>query len=278
MAIRYHCPECDQLLSVATRMGGKSVTCPTCHAPHEVPLLDQPPFPPPSHSGSHLLTHGPANHGAASHGTEQNGGDDSLGHKPVHEEGFPEQSLPGTPAEAPHLLGGPSTPSWFSGDPLASRPHTWGDEEEDEGLALKPIERKSDELDLIPMVDCVFLLLVFYMITATYAMQKTIEMAPPNPDKKGAIQAASNPDDLAPTSIIVQIDARNRILVDDVPLATPADLTNALRAKMQGDHKEELVVEADPNAPVESVVLVADAAHELQFQRIRMGNTTGEGD
>ncbi len=37
------------------------------------------------------------------------------------------------------------------------------------------------------MVDCVFLLLVFYMITASYALQKMIDMAAPAADKKGVV-------------------------------------------------------------------------------------------
>jgi biopolymer transport protein ExbD len=47
---------------------------------------------------------------------------------------------------------------------------------------------------------------------------------------------------------------------------------------MNGDQKNELVVEADPRAFNETIVAVVDAAHELQFQHVRMAMTTGEGD
>jgi biopolymer transport protein ExbD len=150
--------------------------------------------------------------------------------------------------------------------------HPWPreDEEDEEALPLGRMERKSDELDLIPMVDCVFLLLVFYMITASYALQKTIEMGKPAAEKKGAMQSAQSSDDQAQSSVVVQIDARNRISVDDVPLASAAGLADVLRAKMNGEQKNELIVEADPRAFNETVVAVVDAAHELQFQHVRM--------
>jgi biopolymer transport protein ExbD len=166
---------------------------------------------------------------------------------------------------------GPSFPISYAVDPL-------DDDEDEEALVMGRMERKSDELDLIPMVDCVFLLLVFYMITASYVMQKTIEMGKPAADKKGALAAVQAADDSTQSSIVVQIDAQNRVSVDDVPLASVATLPDILRAKMNGDQKNELVVEADPRAFHETIVAVVDAAHDLQFQRVRMTMTSGEND
>ncbi len=179
----------------------------------------------------------------------------------------PERTAPSTPA----VPEGPSFPVSYAVDPL-------DDDEDEEALVMGRMERKSDELDLIPMVDCVFLLLVFYMITATYAMQKTIEMGKPAAEKKGALAAVQAADDSTQSSIVVQIDAQNRISVDDVPLASVAGLADILRAKMNGDQKNELVVEADPRAFNETIVAVVDAAHDLQFQHVRMAMTSGEND
>jgi biopolymer transport protein ExbD len=185
----------------------------------------------------------------------------------------------GLEAEAGQALSGVGLgPSPLPNDPFADRARHWIDDEDDEGLVIRPINRKSEELDLIPMVDCVFLLLVFYMITSSYALQKTIDVAPPSPDKKGAVQAVQSPSELAESSIIVQIDARNKIFVDDVALSDPSALGDTLRAKMNGEQKNELVVEADPRSLHETVVAVIDAAHDLHFQKVRMATTVGEGD
>ena len=171
----------------------------------------------------------------------------------------------------PDVPEGPSFPISYAVDPL-------DDEEDEDALVMGRMERKSDELDLIPMVDCVFLLLVFYMITASYVMQKTIEMGKPAADKKGALAAVQAADDSTQSSIIVQIDAQNRVSVDDVPLASVATLPDILRAKMNGDQKNDLVIEADPRAFHETIVAVVDAAHDLQFQHVRMTMTSGEND
>jgi biopolymer transport protein ExbD len=246
MAIRYHCPDCGQFLSIASRLAGHMTKCPTCKTDHIVPSADDP-----DRAAANVVrTSEP--HSAAP----------TAAKRPETE--HPAHSTPAAPE-------GPSFPISYAVDPL-------DDEEDEDALAMGRMERKSDELDLIPMVDCVFLLLVFYMITASYVMQKTIEMGKPAAEKKGALAAVQAADDTTQSSIVVQIDAQNRISVDDVPLASVASLADILRAKMNGDQKNELVVEADPRAFHETIVAVVDAAHDLQFQRVRMAMTSGEND
>jgi biopolymer transport protein ExbD len=249
MPIRYRCPQCRQLMSIASRMAGKASQCPKCAAIHTVPAesLDDVARP---------IERVPS----------------------AHEPEEPAQDPTGTDSYRTMDLPVVTAPPPMPNDRLAERTQHWIDQEEDEGLVIHGFERKSDELDLIPMVDCVFLLLVFYMITASYALQKTIDVAPPNSEKKGTVQAVQNPEELAQSSIIVQIDDRNRISVDDTLLADPAALSDVLRAKMNGEQKNELVIEADPRAFHETVVAVVDAAHDLQFQKVRMATTAGDSD
>jgi biopolymer transport protein ExbD len=249
MAIRYHCPNCGQYLSIGSRQAGQATTCPVCAGRHLVPLAE------------------------AAAGVDFTPAQTTPG---ASEQGQIRRPASGNPAAASSSL--PAGPTLPPADPLLARSHAWPheDEEDEEALPLGRMERKSDELDLIPMVDCVFLLLVFYMITASYALQKTIEMGKPASEKKGAVQSAPSADDQAQSSVVVQIDARNRISVDDVPLASAAGLADVLRAKMNGEQKNELIVEADPRAFNETVVAVVDAAHELQFQHVRMSMTSGE--
>jgi biopolymer transport protein ExbD len=274
MAIRYHCPNCGQFLSIAARLVGRRTKCPACSAEHVVPEADDSPRAVPTR----VRTAPPQKTSPTESGRiekERVPPRTAEKPKPEHAEAEPISIAPTArethPAPASTLPQGPSIPISYEIDPLE-------DEDDEEALVIGKIERKSDELDLIPMVDCVFLLLVFYMITASYALQKTIEMGKPAAEKKGALQSVQTADDTTQSSIVVQIDARNRISVDDIPLASASGLADVLRAKMNGDQKHELVVEADPRAFNETIVAVVDAAHELQFQHVRMAMTAGDGD
>jgi biopolymer transport protein ExbD len=286
MPIRYHCPNCGQHLSIATRLAGHETQCPTCAAAHLVPsAADERAIP--NAKRGHKQEVDPGLHAQAKSQDPTGEGKTPArqtteratpARRPLERQAAetqtPERANPQvrTPGHASsERAQGPAFPISYEVDPL-------DDDDDEEALVMGRLERKSDELDLIPMVDCVFLLLVFYMITASYALQKTIEMGKPAAEKKGAMTSVQTIDDTAQSSVVVQIDARNRISVDDVPLDSVAGLPDRLRAKMNGEQKNQLVIEADPRALNETIVAVVDAAHELQFQHVRMAMNTGDND
>jgi hypothetical protein len=45
MAIRFHCPFCEQLLGISSQKVGAVVECPSCHGKVGVPRPDAPPAP-----------------------------------------------------------------------------------------------------------------------------------------------------------------------------------------------------------------------------------------
>lgn len=50
------------------------------------------------------------------------------------------------------------------------------DDEEDDDEVLVRTKRTHEEIDMTPMVDVTFLLLIFFMVTAAFSLQKSIEM------------------------------------------------------------------------------------------------------
>jgi biopolymer transport protein ExbD len=130
--------------------------------------------------------------------------------------------------------------------------------------------REAEELDLTAMVDVTFLLVLFFMLTATFSIQKSLAMPEPNPEEKAARQTIVDLDDLRENHIVVTINADNSLLVDQEPV--PAEeLVTRLQRVMRETGKNELVVVADESAFHETVVLVYDAGNEVGMQRIRLG-------
>lgn len=238
MPIQYQCPECHQFLSIGTRMAGRLITCPACGKEHTVPSPEVA-APPPERPEASSVAEG-------AHEVETS------------------RLEPVTAPQSP---------------PEPVRPLPSGEirteEDDDDEVLFRAYERESDEMDLTPMVDCVFLLLIFFMITASFSIQKTIEVPPPDPEKQGAAVSIKTVDDLEQTSVIVRIDEHNMIYVDDEPLADPDALTEVLRDKMYSEQKNELVLEAHARAFHETVVRVVDAANEVQFQKVRLATTPG---
>lgn len=144
-----------------------------------------------------------------------------------------------------------------------------GDEEE--FSFRNRIRTEVEELDLTAMVDVSFLLVLFFMITATYTLQQSINVPAPDPEQKKAQQAIQSLDDLREDYIVVTINADNTLDVDGEPVrADFKSLVERIRRINRESSRNELVIYANPAAFHETVVLVYDAANEVGMQRVRL--------
>jgi biopolymer transport protein ExbD len=239
MPIQYRCPHCNQFLSIATRMAGRQVDCPTCGSSTLVPAQSTlpPAFQPIRSPVEESLTPPEAES------------------SPVPAD-LPAERAPRDEAAAPARAEAAAT--------------------EDGGFKLRRAQTMYDDMDLTPMVDVTFLLLIFFMITASFSLQKTIDFPPPNADQKGAAQSLSL-EDLQDNTIFVRIDEHNSIAIDDEPLADRARLSEALTDARLATLRNEVAVDAHADALHETVVAVIDAATAAGMQRIRLVSRTGAG-
>ena len=124
------------------------------------------------------------------------------------------------------------------------------------------------------MVDVTFLLLIFFMITASFAIQKSMQTTPPQPEEEGVSQNVQ--EDVEDESVIVEIDAENNIRVDDVAVAGIGELIDVLTGKRAGEGKTDMMIEVHELAKHGTVVAVTDAGLEADMQRIRRTTTRSE--
>lgn len=124
--------------------------------------------------------------------------------------------------------------------------------------------RRKDDLDLnlTPLIDVVFLLLIFFMVSTTFEMKSEINIKLP--------EAAENRAEVVPDSIVVALDANGRVFVDDNPLvnAQITTIREAIRQSAQKLENPSVIINADANATHQSVVRVMDAARQLSLTRI----------
>jgi biopolymer transport protein ExbD len=146
------------------------------------------------------------------------------------------------------------------------------DEDEEEDLFGGSSRGGADEeMDLTPMVDVTFLLLIFFMITASFSIQKSLEVPAPDPEEKGASTAITNLEEFEEESIMVEIDARNLVMVDEQVVSDLKLLPKVLKSA----RKPEILITAHEDSLHEVVVRVIDAANEIGLQKIRVGMKRG---
>jgi biopolymer transport protein ExbD len=122
--------------------------------------------------------------------------------------------------------------------------------------------REEPEINLIPMIDVLLVILIFLMITTTYSKYAGLEINLPTAD------AAATPEQ--PNEINVTVSAGGDILVDRAPIGGRGvdNIVNALR-RATGERKEPLVViNADAKATHQSVIDVMQAAQQAGLPRI----------
>jgi biopolymer transport protein ExbD len=214
---------------------------------------------------------------------EETGADEPASPSPItYEQPFADE--PAAPAESPFEATAPirSEPAARFAEPEAGgvasvTSHPWDEFEEDDedgfSLRRRPIDESG--LDMTPMVDVTFLLLIFFMITASFSIQKAMETEAPEPDEEGAAQMPSM-DDLANDSVIVEIDENDIIYIDDAQVGSIADVIDELQQKISGEQKREMIIQPHPLAKHGTVVQVTDAGIEVGMQRIRRVTRKGE--
>lgn len=113
-------------------------------------------------------------------------------------------------------------------------------------------------VDITPMLDVVFIMLIFFIVTATFVKQAGIEVNQPQAST-AVVQEKAN--------ILIAIDANNRIWID----RREVDF-RALRPNIERLHAENpkgsIVIQADKDSTNEVLVQVMDAARRAGVYEI----------
>ncbi len=140
------------------------------------------------------------------------------------------------------------------------------DEEAAEFTLSRDAPQRVEELDLAAMVDVAFQLVLFFLVTATTVLYKSLEVPKPNAESPAAAQQGRSRglDDLEDDYILVEIDPAGAMKVDREPVA--ADMTalvERLRQAREKTHRKAMLLMADTATPHRHAVLAYDAANEI---------------
>ena len=130
--------------------------------------------------------------------------------------------------------------------------------------ALSPQQQEEGEIDLTPMLDVVFIMLIFFIVTATFV--KEIGLDVNSPDKNQNVKDADK------QSIVVQITSRDRIQIRgrDVDV-------RAVRANIERLHAENpeapVVVQPHPESSTDTMIQVMDSARQAGVYNVSIAAT-----
>ena len=129
----------------------------------------------------------------------------------------------------------------------------------------------EDELDMTPMVDVTFLLLIFFMVTASFTLQKSIAQ-PPVPDDQPSTNPIDKPEDEDQyvEVIIDQFNTYRLTSKDSEEIEAPSDQEMRVRMRdmIQSTNAKKLKITAHGDATHEKVVTAWDAGIDNDVEDI----------
>ena len=130
-----------------------------------------------------------------------------------------------------------------------------------------PATQKIEELDLAPMVDVAFQLVLFFMVTATTVLYKTLEIPKPSGEAPAGAVAQGRSrslDDLKKDYILVEIDDQGAMKLDQRAHRTGREtLVENLRRAREKTGRKSMLLSADAATLHRNAVLAYDAAIEI---------------
>jgi len=137
---------------------------------------------------------------------------------------------------------------------------------------MKFAQRAKSEVDinLTPLIDVVFLLLIFFMVSTTFTKETHLSIDLP--------EASAVPLQIAKNQIDVSISKAGHFAVNEVALVNDSmdTLKRAIEKVSQGDYSIPFIITADAATTHQSVVTAMDAAGQMGFVHLSITTKSTE--
>ena len=129
-------------------------------------------------------------------------------------------------------------------------------------MKFRTLQPDSPEVSLTALIDVVFLLLIFFMVSTTFEWRTELGIELP--------EASAEESDAEEAVVEVVIDAGGSVRVEGRRVDDPAAgvLSRMLAGAARGLESPRVVVSADARTPHQSVVAVMDAARRAGLYRL----------
>ena len=138
-------------------------------------------------------------------------------------------------------------------------------------MNFRTTEPESVDTNLTPLIDVVFLLLIFFMVTTTFDKNAKIKIELPT--------AASSAPESQQNILELLVDSQGRYYIDnhEVLNSAPETLFQALSESLdKRDKTPSLIITADANANYQSVITAMDIAGRLHLTNFSLATTQSE--
>jgi biopolymer transport protein ExbD len=136
------------------------------------------------------------------------------------------------------------------------------------GSRYKSTGSESDnaDIDLTPMLDVVFIMLIFFVVTASFVKESGIDIQhPPIADKQKKEQTENK-------NVVFQLTENNEVFLSGRHIDIRSVRANVERAHAENPQLK-VIIEAHPRANTNTFVMISDQAREAGITDIALTTT-----
>ncbi|HEY4556283.1 MAG TPA: biopolymer transporter ExbD [Lysobacter sp.] len=124
-------------------------------------------------------------------------------------------------------------------------------------------QRASDEpeINLVPLIDVILVLIIFFVVTATFDARSGLKLELPRATGEASEQAAA-------LSVLVNADGRYFVGDREVLRSDVESLKSALAEAAGSERERQVLLRADARTPHQAVVTAYEALGQLGFKRV----------
>ena len=128
-------------------------------------------------------------------------------------------------------------------------------------MTLLTKKKKNIEINVAPLIDIVFLLLIFFMLTSEFTDFKTIDMISPNQSNTN-IQNNDLP-------IIINLSENGLIEIDKIEIKLE-DLSETIQMKLLNSNNKKIVISTLNTTKINNLIIVVDTIRSLGIENIAL--------
>jgi biopolymer transport protein ExbD len=129
---------------------------------------------------------------------------------------------------------------------------------------LSPQRSEDPDVNLTPMIDVVFLLLLFFMVSTSFIRESSLKVNLPEATGEAMVEEQQ------PIDIVIRADGA--FLINDTPLQTidKIALEKQLQSVVGEQSDPHIIISADAKAAYELIVMAMDTAQQLGYTKLTL--------
>jgi biopolymer transport protein ExbD len=134
-------------------------------------------------------------------------------------------------------------------------------------MNLQPGNEDEPEVNLTPLIDVVFLLLIFFMVSTTFEQQSRIQIELP--------ESTATPTETENETLEIIIDAQGRYFINERQVVNSElkTLKSAISKAVDGRESLTVIIRADASTQHQAVITALDATSQLGLTQISLATS-----